>query len=141
TGTATARIARRIFRDARTISARGSLLISSSDRNFNASDVSDPAARVPELSIPNRRLATDPRLRLFELARELDQRRFVAVAPTEHRSDWQALAIPMERKRDRRLPGYVVNGAENRKGHNLFVEQHRGRTHEVDSADPQRRLA
>jgi hypothetical protein len=53
----------------------------------------------------NLRLAAwaDPLLRLFELGGELDQRCFVAVAPTEHHADWQAFAIPMEWDRDRRF--------------------------------------
>src|SRR5208282_3849225 len=122
-------------RSSHKVRSRFSLTLSRVD--FRAA-ASTSTACAPERSVPDRRLAADPRLRLFELTRELNQCRLVTIAPAEHHADRQTLSIPIERQRDRWLPGDVVNRARRRnKVYDLLVEQLRARTHEVDGADPE----
>src|SRR5215469_13008011 len=58
------------------------------------------------------RVAMSPRSGLLELARELEQRFFVAERRRELHPDRQSFAVPPERQVHRRLPGHVLEGGE-----------------------------
>ena len=61
-----------------------------------------------------------PRTRLLELRREPQQRRLVAKAPGYLNSDRKTARAPMERQRDRGLPGGVEERSKRRVSENLM---------------------
>jgi hypothetical protein len=54
-----------------------------------------------------RRSPIDPGSRLFQLGRNANQQVLPADCSDELNPDWQTLRGPMQRQRDRRLPGQI----------------------------------